>query len=66
MDAFPSRRTLPGSGRPARGPVRGLTLIELMIVIVVVGIMGVIALPAYHDAVRKSRRSEGIRALMQI
>ncbi len=45
---------------------RGLTLIELMIVIAVVGILAALALPSYFDSVRKGRRSEAIAALAQV
>lgn len=37
---------------------RGFTLIELLIVIVVVGILVAIAVPAYTDSVRKTRRGQ--------
>ncbi len=42
----------------------GVTLIELMIVVVVIAILSAIAYPAYLDSVRKSRRSDGQSALM--
>lgn len=44
---------------------RGVTLIELMIVVVIVGILAAIAYPSYQDQVRKSRRADGKGALLQ-
>ena len=43
---------------------KGFTLIELMIVIAIVGILASIALPAYQDSIRKSRRSVAQGELM--
>ena len=37
---------------------KGLTLIELMIVVIVIAIMASIAYPSYQDSVRKTRRVE--------
>lgn len=45
--------------------MRGITLLELMIVVVVVGILAAISYPSYMDQVRKTRRSDGKAELMQ-
>lgn len=46
--------------------MRGMTLIELMIVVAVLGIMVVIGYPSYQEQVRKSRRTEGIAGLLEL
>lgn len=43
-----------------------MTLIELMIVIVVLGIVAAIGYPSYQDQVRKSRRAEGMGDLLEL
>lgn len=42
---------------------RGMTLIELMIVLVVIAVLAGIAYPSYLNQVQKSRRADGISAL---
>jgi type IV pilus assembly protein PilE len=42
----------------ANGAHAGVTLIELMIVVVIVAILASIALPSYQESVRKTRRSD--------
>jgi type IV pilus assembly protein PilE len=51
-----------------RGPARpgGFTLVELMIAVLIVGILTMIAVPAYQDSVRKSRRAEAFTAIAAI
>ncbi|HET7201967.1 MAG TPA: type IV pilin protein [Steroidobacteraceae bacterium] len=45
---------------------RGVTLIELMIVIVVVAILASIAVPSYRNYVLRTHRAEGKTALMAV
>jgi type IV pilus assembly protein PilE len=49
-----------------RRSIGGFTLIELMIVVVVIAILAVVAYPTYTEAVRKSRRADGITLLNSI
>ncbi len=57
----PRARSTPG--QPA---ARGFTLIELMIAVVVAGVLASLAMPAFFDVLRKSRRSEGVAALTAV
>ena len=45
---------------------RGITLLELMIVVVVVGILGAIAVPSYRQYVMRSQRTEAKSALLRL
>ena len=47
------------------GRQRGVTLMELMVVVVIVGILAAIAYPSYRAQVRRSNRTEARVALEQ-
>ncbi|MBK6509502.1 MAG: prepilin-type N-terminal cleavage/methylation domain-containing protein [Haliea sp.] len=47
-----------GKSRLPKRPDGGFTLIEIIIVVIIVGILAMVALPAYQDSVRKGQRSD--------
>lgn len=52
--------------RAARPALRGFTLIELMVTLVVAALLIGLALPTFQAAVRKGRRADAFAALTQI
>lgn len=49
-----------------RNSESGFTLVELMIVVVVIGILAMIAIPAYNDSVSKGRRTDAKSTLTSL
>jgi type IV pilus assembly protein PilE len=54
------------AGRPPPLPNRGVTLLELLIAVMVVGIIAALAYPSFTGAIRKSRRADAMAALTQV
>jgi type IV pilus assembly protein PilE len=50
---------------PQQATMRGFSLIELMIAVVIIGILASIAYPSFQEQVRKSRRADGKAMLME-
>jgi type IV pilus assembly protein PilE len=55
------------SSRPAQhAPQAGFTLIEVIITVVIVSVLAAVALPAFFDQVRKSRRADAIAVMSSV
>ncbi len=65
MDAAPGKIERGKTERAMRTNARGVTLIELVIAVAVVGILLAIAIPGYSDYMLRVHRNEAIRMLLQ-
>ena len=52
------------TSQKTRSKIKGFTLIELMIVIVIVGILASIVVPSYMDSIKKGKRADAQGVLM--
>ena len=62
MQEYGSHRAV----RSTRAPMRGFTLIELMIVVAIVAMLMMIAIPSYSYFMTKSRRGDAEATMMDI
>ncbi|MEL7025572.1 MAG: type IV pilin protein [Pseudomonadota bacterium] len=44
----------------------GMSLIELLTVVVIIGILGAIVIPSYQDSVRKARRADSQAVILEL
>ena len=51
---------------PPRRKMLGVTLLELMAVVIVIGVLGAIAIPSYRQYVMRAQRAEAKTALMRL
>jgi len=68
IEEYPAMRPQPPvpTTSTRRGPQSGLTLIEVMIVLLIVSVLAAIAIPSYRDHIRRGARAAGQQFLLDI
>ena len=50
----------------ARCPMAGVTLVELLVVVTMIGILSLVAVPSYRQYIQRAHRTEAKTALLQL
>ena len=67
MDEAMHRNARRAFAKPlARRRMAGITLLELMAVVTIIGVLGMIAIPSYRQYTRRAHRTEAKTALLQL
>lgn len=53
-------------GQPGSGRMRGVTLLELMIVVVIIGTLAILAYPSYREYAARAQRTEARAMLLRV
>jgi type IV pilus assembly protein PilE len=61
-----TRNPRPDTGKVVRAHARGVTLVELLVVLTVLAIITGVAFPTFTQAMRKSRRADAMAALTAV
>src|SRR5690606_11326785 len=64
--SFRNRGSSPMSTNTPKRRQHGMTLLELMAVVTVIGVLGMIAIPSYRQYVMRAHRTEAKAALLQL
>ncbi|WP_289027952.1 type IV pilin protein [uncultured Paraglaciecola sp.] len=51
---------------PSESSIKGMTLLELMFVVVIIGVMAIFAYPSFNNQILISRRGDGVTQLLQL
>lgn len=51
---------------PSESSIKGMTLLELMFVVIIIGIMATFAYPSFKSQILISRRGDGVTQLLQL
>lgn len=51
---------------PRRPAWNGLTLVEVLVVVLIVSVLAALALPSYHRYLQRGHRADAVRGLLQI
>lgn len=66
LAANPVTSGFPAACRRAWGTSKGMTLVEILVVIAIVAILAALAIPSYSDYLQRGERAEAVRTLLEM